>query len=386
MVGGIGSCGRELCCTTFLPRFAPVSIKMAKHQNLVLNPTKVSGQCGRLKCCLVYEDANYVEAARLLPKIGKRVAHARGRGPRRRSRRAARPRARLLPGRPPRFRGKTFTARRLLATGDAPPGVPTHRPANARLARIDVPLLHHDADLLRQRPAPPRHVLHDGGRRRAGALPPRARQGHASSSPASTSTGRRSSASPRERGIPSLLRRDRGEVPGDLAAAWRSPTTIHPHDSQRRDPRHEVIKNHPAAVAEMWQRIAAGKAPNGEPDISRREYEGMYCVGCEDSRPRTRSSSRTAASSARSTARRSSGEGEELLLPALCLRRTTCWAVRHRIRYVPSRAATRCGRSSAAGSRPISISRMNGGELGDPRPRRSRATSSTSGSTRSPTI
>jgi cell fate regulator YaaT (PSP1 superfamily) len=73
MAGGIGSCGRELCCTTFLPRFAPVSIKMAKHQSLVLNPAKVSGQCGRLKCCLVYEEANYVEAAKKLPKLGKRV-------------------------------------------------------------------------------------------------------------------------------------------------------------------------------------------------------------------------------------------------------------------------------------------------------------------------
>jgi cell fate regulator YaaT (PSP1 superfamily) len=80
MVGGIGSCGLELCCTTFLPRFAPVSIKMAKHQNLVLNPTKVSGQCGRLKCCLVYEEANYVEAARDLPKMGKRVTTPEGVG------------------------------------------------------------------------------------------------------------------------------------------------------------------------------------------------------------------------------------------------------------------------------------------------------------------
>ncbi|HET6148869.1 MAG TPA: regulatory iron-sulfur-containing complex subunit RicT [Polyangia bacterium] len=80
MVGGIGSCGRELCCTTFLPRFAPVSIKMAKHQNLVLNPTKVSGQCGRLKCCLVYEEANYVEASKLLPKVGKRVSTPEGEG------------------------------------------------------------------------------------------------------------------------------------------------------------------------------------------------------------------------------------------------------------------------------------------------------------------
>ncbi len=80
MVGGIGSCGRELCCSTFLPRFAPVSIKMAKHQNLVLNPTKVSGQCGRLKCCLVYEEATYVEMAKGLPKVGKRVTTPDGVG------------------------------------------------------------------------------------------------------------------------------------------------------------------------------------------------------------------------------------------------------------------------------------------------------------------
>ena len=73
MVGGIGSCGRELCCSTFLPRFAPVSIKAAKVQNIALTPSKVSGQCGRLKCCLVYEEANYVEAAKSLPRMGKRV-------------------------------------------------------------------------------------------------------------------------------------------------------------------------------------------------------------------------------------------------------------------------------------------------------------------------
>jgi cell fate regulator YaaT (PSP1 superfamily) len=80
MVGGIGSCGRELCCSTFLPKFAPVSIKMAKNQNLALNPTKVSGQCGRLKCCLVYEDANYVEAAKRMPRSGKRVTTPEGVG------------------------------------------------------------------------------------------------------------------------------------------------------------------------------------------------------------------------------------------------------------------------------------------------------------------
>jgi cell fate regulator YaaT (PSP1 superfamily) len=80
ILGGIGSCGRELCCSTFLPRFAPVSIRMAKNQNLALSPSKVSGQCGRLKCCLVYEDAGYVEAAATLPRIGKRVVTPDGVG------------------------------------------------------------------------------------------------------------------------------------------------------------------------------------------------------------------------------------------------------------------------------------------------------------------
>lgn len=73
MVGGIGSCGRELCCSTFLPRFAPISIKAAKNQNIALTPSKVSGQCGRLKCCLVYEESTYIEAAKTLPRMGKRV-------------------------------------------------------------------------------------------------------------------------------------------------------------------------------------------------------------------------------------------------------------------------------------------------------------------------
>jgi cell fate regulator YaaT (PSP1 superfamily) len=80
MVGGIGSCGQELCCTTWLPEFVPVSIKMAKDQGLVLNPTKVSGQCGRLKCCLVYEQATYAEMRKGLPKLGKRVITPTGEG------------------------------------------------------------------------------------------------------------------------------------------------------------------------------------------------------------------------------------------------------------------------------------------------------------------
>jgi cell fate regulator YaaT (PSP1 superfamily) len=80
MVGGIGSCGQELCCTTWLPEMVPVSIKMAKDQGLVLNPTKVSGQCGRLKCCLVYEQATYAEMRKGLPKLGKRVITPHGEG------------------------------------------------------------------------------------------------------------------------------------------------------------------------------------------------------------------------------------------------------------------------------------------------------------------
>ncbi|HEY8142459.1 MAG TPA: regulatory iron-sulfur-containing complex subunit RicT [Kofleriaceae bacterium] len=80
MVGGIGSCGLELCCTTWLPAFVPVSIKNAKDQGLVLNPSKVSGQCGRLKCCLVYEQETYAELRKGLPKLGKRVVTDQGEG------------------------------------------------------------------------------------------------------------------------------------------------------------------------------------------------------------------------------------------------------------------------------------------------------------------
>ena len=69
MIGGLGICGRPLCCCQFLTNFLPVSIKMAKTQNLSLNPTKISGACGRLMCCLKYEQFAYEEAARRLPKV-----------------------------------------------------------------------------------------------------------------------------------------------------------------------------------------------------------------------------------------------------------------------------------------------------------------------------
>ena len=70
ILGGIGICGRPLCCHTFLPEFAPVSIKMAKEQNLSLNPTKISGVCGRLMCCLKNEEETYEELNRILPNPG----------------------------------------------------------------------------------------------------------------------------------------------------------------------------------------------------------------------------------------------------------------------------------------------------------------------------
>mgnify|MGYP002083685821 CR=1 FL=1 len=71
--GGIGICGRPLCCHTYLSEFAPVSIKMAKEQNLSLNPTKISGVCGRLMCCLKYEEDTYEELNGRLPNIGDYV-------------------------------------------------------------------------------------------------------------------------------------------------------------------------------------------------------------------------------------------------------------------------------------------------------------------------
>jgi len=73
MLGGLGPCGRPLCCATFLTEFAPVSIKMAKEQNLSLNPIKISGTCGRLMCCLKYEQQYYSEAMKELPPIGSEV-------------------------------------------------------------------------------------------------------------------------------------------------------------------------------------------------------------------------------------------------------------------------------------------------------------------------
>ena len=73
IMGGIGVCGRPLCCATYMPEFVPVSIKMAKEQNLSLNPTKISGVCGRLMCCLKNEEETYEELNSHLPGIGDYV-------------------------------------------------------------------------------------------------------------------------------------------------------------------------------------------------------------------------------------------------------------------------------------------------------------------------
>ena len=80
MFGGLGSCGRQLCCSSFLNNFAPVSIRMAKEQNLSLNPAKISGMCGRLMCCLTYEFETYKQLRKKIPKIGKRIKTSGGSG------------------------------------------------------------------------------------------------------------------------------------------------------------------------------------------------------------------------------------------------------------------------------------------------------------------
>lgn len=80
MVGGLGPCGRPACCSVFLGDFQPVSIKMAKEQGLSLSPTKISGLCGRLMCCLNYEHEYYEEVTSIMPKVGSEVRTPDGKG------------------------------------------------------------------------------------------------------------------------------------------------------------------------------------------------------------------------------------------------------------------------------------------------------------------
>jgi cell fate regulator YaaT (PSP1 superfamily) len=79
-LGGLGVCGRPLCCTVFLEKFDPVTMKMAKEQNLTLSPSKISGYCGRLMCCLAYENEFYRSVKEAFPGVGKRVSTPQGEG------------------------------------------------------------------------------------------------------------------------------------------------------------------------------------------------------------------------------------------------------------------------------------------------------------------
>ncbi len=78
LLGGVGRCGRELCCSTWLPELRPVSLQLAKDQSLSLNPAQISGCCGRLMCCLMYEHQSYVDARRRFPREGRRIRTAHG--------------------------------------------------------------------------------------------------------------------------------------------------------------------------------------------------------------------------------------------------------------------------------------------------------------------
>jgi cell fate regulator YaaT (PSP1 superfamily) len=80
LLGGMGACGIQRCCSTFLTDFSPISIKMAKAQDISLNPSEITGMCGRLRCCLIYEYEQYVEARKQLPKRNKRVGTPHGEG------------------------------------------------------------------------------------------------------------------------------------------------------------------------------------------------------------------------------------------------------------------------------------------------------------------
>ena len=80
IVGGYGVCGRELCCSSFLKGFHPLSIKMSKEQGLPLNPSRISGVCGRIKCCMAYEFTVYKELSKSLPHVGEKINTSEGKG------------------------------------------------------------------------------------------------------------------------------------------------------------------------------------------------------------------------------------------------------------------------------------------------------------------
>ncbi len=79
-IGGLGQCGRRVCCEKFMNSLDNITINMAKNQNLSLNPTKINGSCGRLLCCLKFEEDNYIECSKCLPKIGSKIKTEKGEG------------------------------------------------------------------------------------------------------------------------------------------------------------------------------------------------------------------------------------------------------------------------------------------------------------------
>ena len=128
VTGGIGPCGRELCCSSWLRDFEAVTVKMAREQGLALNPSRLAGMCGRLKCCLRYEYATYVELKRNLPPLGKQVTL---RQRRRQSGAPQYPEAdRPDPARGRRRRSRSHAGR---FSRTAPPVVTLTRPRDARI-------------------------------------------------------------------------------------------------------------------------------------------------------------------------------------------------------------------------------------------------------------
>lgn len=80
LIGGVGLCGQELCCKRYLTKMEGISMNMAKNQNLALNPSKINGACGRLMCCLAYEDSNYLENNKNMPQLGHKIKTPKGEG------------------------------------------------------------------------------------------------------------------------------------------------------------------------------------------------------------------------------------------------------------------------------------------------------------------
>ena len=323
-VGGIGSCGLTLCCTTWLPDFVPVSIKMAKDQGLVLSPTKVVGpvrppqvlpglRAGRLRRAAqgpaqARQARDRARAARAASSRSTCCASAS-------ACRTARATPRSLPAtevkplfppgnQPPR--AAPTAARRRDDAGDAPttptvdgsrrdderrPTRPTRATAEPTRSRArdasaiaydpscpttirapphDPDLLHHDADLLRQRRPAPRPRLHDDRRRRARALPPHARRRHAV-------PDRHRRARPEGRGG---RRRSAGSRRSSSSTRSRRGSTRPGRRSASTD--YHFIRTTERRATSAWSRALWKRIRATNPDdLYLASYQGWYCVGCE---------------------------------------------------------------------------------------------------------